>query len=79
MGVSLTSLYNRHIGKYKVNKNNIAKQVGFGETLTEIFYITGKDTDFSTYAKPQGKDRILRDKTGVVKEMDKKKGNTISE
>jgi len=61
------------MGKYKVNKDSIAKPVGFGETLTEIFEITGKNTDFSSYAKPQGKDRILRDKTGVVKEMDEKK------
>lgn len=68
------------MGKYKVNKDSIAKPVDFGETLTEIFEITGKNTDFSTFAKPQGKDRLLRDKTGVVKEMDeKKKGSTIAE
>jgi hypothetical protein len=68
------------MGKYKVNKDSIAKPVGFGETLTEIFEITGKNTDFSTFAKPQGKDRILRDKTGVVKETKEKiNGRTIAE
>ncbi|OGG19950.1 hypothetical protein A3D03_02760 [Candidatus Gottesmanbacteria bacterium RIFCSPHIGHO2_02_FULL_40_13] len=56
------------------------KPPGFGESLNEIFSITGKNTDFSTYSKPQGKDRLLKDKTGVFKEMDdKKKGETIAE
>lgn len=56
------------------------KPPGFGESLNEIFSITGKNTDFSTYTKPQGKDRLLKDKTGVFKEMDgKKKGRIVAE
>lgn len=66
--------------KIKIRTDKIAKPVDFGETMTEIFEVTGKNTDFSTYAKPQGKDRFLRDKTGVVKEMDeRKKGSTVAE
>lgn len=51
----------------------------FGESLVDIFDITGKNTDFSNYTTDQNETRYFRDKKGVFREMkDKlKKGEKV--
>ena len=68
--------------KPKIRIINEANPPGFGKSLVEIFSITGKQTDFSTYQKTE-KQRLFKDEKGVFKETDEgnnKKGTkTIAE
>jgi len=83
MGAGLILSYNDSVSNKVVSKLKTIPEVkppDFGESLNEIFNITGKNTDFSTFAKPQGKRRFLTDKTGTFQEMNKKKkGETVAE
>lgn len=51
----------------------------FGESLVDIFDITGKNTDFSKYPLNQDQTRYFKDKKGTFREMkDKlKKGEKV--
>ena len=51
----------------------------FGESLVDIFEITGKNTDFSKYPLENNKTRYFKDGKGVFREMkDKiKKGEKV--
>ncbi len=44
----------------------------FGESLVDIFDITGKNTDFSKYPLNQDNTRYFKDKNGVFREMKEK-------
>ncbi len=50
-----------------------ANPPSFGKSLVEIFSITGKQTDFSTYQKTE-KQRLFKDEKGVFREMGKNLG-----
>lgn len=74
---------NKKLQKQKfviINEVNTPK---FGESLVDIFDITGKNTDFSMYPLNQSQMRYFKDEKGVFKEMDKgksKKGKvTVAE
>lgn len=41
----------------------------FGESLVNIFRITGKNTDFSKYPSNENKVRYFKDEKGVFREM----------
>lgn len=44
----------------------------FGESLVDIFEITGKNTDFSNFTPSQNETRYFKDKKGVFREMKNK-------
>jgi len=52
-----------------INEVNAPK---FGESLVDIFDITGKNTDFSNYTTDQNETRYFKDKKGVFREMKEK-------
>lgn len=58
--------------KTKLKLITEANPPSFGKSLVEIFSITGKQTDFSTYQQTE-KQRLFKDEKGVFKEMDEGK------
>lgn len=60
------------INKTKLEVVNETHAPKFGESLLDIFEITGKNTDFSKYPLEQSKTRYFRDKKGVFREMEEK-------
>jgi len=66
-------------GKPKFEVINEVHAPKFGESLVDIFDITGKNTDFSNFSSDQNETRYFKDKKGVFREMkDKlKKGEEV--
>lgn len=56
-------------GKPKSNVINEVYAPKFGESLVDIFDITGKNTDFSKYPLENNKTRYFKDEKGVFREM----------
>jgi len=70
-------LYNQFVAnkarKAKSKPINELNTPQFGESLVDIFDITGRKTDFSKYPLTQSKTRYFKDEKGVFKEMDEEK------
>jgi len=59
-------------GKPKFEVINEVHAPKFGESLVDIFDVTGKNTDFSKYPLNQVQTRYFKDKKGVFREMKEK-------
>lgn len=69
----------KQVGKPKLKVINEVYAPKFGESLVDIFEITGKNTDFSKYPLENNKTRYFKDKKGIFREMKEKlkKGQKI--